>query len=220
MPYTIPEFENYILYDNLDVFSKTSGRFLSAEVVTLCNGKTRKHFTRNSLKKYIPIDDKYIKIPGFNGEYGISKDGEVYSFKTFRVLKSYPNKYRRGYVYIILSLNGKPKTCKVHRLVALTYIPNPSGKECVNHINGNVQDNSVDNLEWCTVKENNLWNVSRGVANGGNHKKCYLYTKSGEFVGSFRSIRKASEYVKSIGCSGYDDIRKLKYNKYYTLEVR
>lgn len=61
--------------------------------------------------------------------------------------------------YMVVSLRndeGKPKKCFVHRLVAITYIPNPLGKPMVNHLNRIRHDNRVVNLEWCTGSENAL----------------------------------------------------------------
>ena len=219
MPYDIPGFPNYILYDNLDVFSKTSNKFLKGKYVILCNNGKRKAVSRPSLRRYIPLQKTFKDIPSFDGEYGISRDGDVYSYKSFKVLKSFPNKHRGGYAYITLHHNGESKVCKIHRLVAETYIPNPDKKPCVNHIDGNVLNNSVENLEWCTTKENNEWNVLRGTANGGTPMKCALFTVGGEFVKEFRSIKKASEYVKANGGVGYDDIEKRHKNKEYVLEV-
>ncbi len=48
----------------------------------------------------------------------------------------------------------KQVNCLIHRLVALTFIPNPEGKRTVNHIDGDKHNNSVDNLEWLSDKEN------------------------------------------------------------------
>ena len=61
-----------------------------------------------------------------------------------------------GYQYVCIWQNGKHKNLRVHRLVAKAFIPNPSGKRCVNHIDGNRSNNRVDNLEWCSASENEI----------------------------------------------------------------
>lgn len=68
-----------------------------------------------------------------------------------KVLK--PQYDRYGYLYVPLNKSGKKKF-KVHRLVAEAFIPNPDNKPCVDHINTNKEDNSVENLRWVTEKEN------------------------------------------------------------------
>lgn len=57
----------------------------------------------------------------------------------------------RGYLSVVV----RRKTHMLHRLVAQAFIPNPGGKPFVNHIDGNKLNNHVDNLEWCTIAENN-----------------------------------------------------------------
>lgn len=102
-------------------------------------------------------------IPGFEGLYAVTEDGKIWSHpKTWdrkNGSKSHHNGMwmtpylMNGYPAIVLTDSSK-KRCRflVHRLVALTHIKIPS--LAVNHKNGNRSDNRVDNLEWCTNKEN------------------------------------------------------------------
>lgn len=50
--------------------------------------------------------------------------------------------------------NNKEKNYKLHRLIAIHYIPNPENKPFINHIDGNKLNNNISNLEWCTPIEN------------------------------------------------------------------
>lgn len=91
-------------------------------------------------------------IVGYEGEYAITEDGQVWSYKRKRFLKQWDA--GQGYLYVCLSQNGQVKKFRVHRLVAEAYIPNPEEKPEVDHINKNRKDNSKDNLRWVSSAEN------------------------------------------------------------------
>ena len=70
-------------------------------------------------------------IVGYEGEYAITRDGKVWSYKRNKFLKCSDN--GKGYYQINLYKNGKGKNYLIHRLVAEAYIPNPEGLPQVNH---------------------------------------------------------------------------------------
>jgi hypothetical protein len=85
--------------------------------------------------------------------YEAHPSGQIRSKMHRKPLRMYLHK---GYPAIQVRLSGgKKKRLVIHRLVALTFIPNPAGAPTVNHINGVKTDNRVENLEWMTVQENN-----------------------------------------------------------------
>lgn len=61
---------------------------------------------------------------------------------------------RGGYSVVNVSVNGVAKPRLVHRLLALTFIPNPENKPQIDHIDGNRSNNQLENLRWCTGSEN------------------------------------------------------------------
>lgn len=93
---------------------------------------------------------KWKKIRGYEN-YEVSSSGLVRSVKFDRDISLFKVK---GYSKVNLSLNGSFKQISVHRLVGEAFIENKKNKPIVNHIDGNKLNNSVENLEWVTSKEN------------------------------------------------------------------
>lgn len=113
-------------------------------------------------------------IVGYEGFYEVSNKGRVRSLKRKvsnghgfyikegRVLAM--SKTTTGYWKVELKKSGeKRRSMKVHRLVAFAFIPNPENKPNINHIDGNPLNNEVENLEWCTQKENLLHATRNGL---------------------------------------------------------
>lgn len=86
--------------------------------------------------------------------YEISKDGKVYSPYTSRYLKFREDKDGYYDVTLVYNNDGKRMPFRVHRLVALKYIPEIEGKCVVNHKDLDKKNNNVENLEWVNVSEN------------------------------------------------------------------
>lgn len=166
----------------------------------------------------ISICPKWKDIIGYENEYQINQFGEIRTLKDspklkkYNVLKPQINK-KNGYVYQMLYKNGKEKLLRVHRLVAMAFLPNPNNLPQVNHKDGNKQNNSVDNLEWCEQS----YNMKHAYKNGlqipsENQRKAIINTnklkqkkvcqiKDGEIINTFSGISEASRQTKiSISC--------------------
>ena len=110
------------------------------------------------------------EIPNFDG-YLACSNGDIYSIKTNRVLKQ--TKTKDGYLKVTLWKNGKGTTKKTHQFLALAWIANPHNKPQVNHINGNKEDNRIENLEWVTGKENMIHAIKTGLVSSEKAKEGY-----------------------------------------------
>jgi hypothetical protein len=99
---------------------------------------------------------KFIDIKGFEGLYAINKAGQVISYANDKHKKDKVLKQDNSSLYARVALtkgNQRKKYC-VHRLLAEIFIPNPNNYPVVNHLNGKKEDNSLENLEWCSYSEN------------------------------------------------------------------
>ena len=90
-------------------------------------------------------------IQGYE-HYSITPSGIIRKNETELIVKESLDK--DGYCKVHLNVNGKQMRRMVHRLVALTFIPNPENKPYVDHIDNNQVNNSLGNLRWATASEN------------------------------------------------------------------
>lgn len=105
-------------------------------------------------------------IPGYEGLYSITEDGQVWSHPKkwvsgYNTPNAHPGKFLKlarhtgGYLCVrLVAENGAAKMHYVHRLVAKTYLPAAPRRKEVNHIDGNKTNNHHSNLEWATRKQN------------------------------------------------------------------
>lgn len=152
------------------------------------------------------MDEIWKDIVGYEG-YQVSNLGNVASLN-YRCTGTRHNLRKgiskTGYAVVVLCDGEKQKMHYVHRLVAIAFIQNPLAKPEVNHIDGDKQNNSVSNLEWCSSKENmkhahklGLVDVSKawGVSVEKSRKPVIQMDMRGNVLGTFSSISKAQREV-------------------------
>lgn len=125
---------------------------------------------KRKLKTYYDLNENnipegFVQLKDYPS-WAINKLGSVLNIKTRRVLKQGTDK--KGYSLVCLT---NKKSCKVHRLVMLTFCPREDSHLLhVNHIDGNKKNNCLDNLEWCTNKENQVHAKATGLLDLRNEK--------------------------------------------------
>lgn len=139
------------------------------------------------------FDIEKIKLEEIQNYYFVDEIGNIYSTYKKSIKLISQNYDKDGYKRVSLQTKeGKRKSYRVNRLVALTFIPNPNNFPIVNHINGIKDDNRVNNLEWCTISYNTL----QGYKNNNYH-----YIKG---IKSINLINGEEKYFNSIKeCATY-----------------
>lgn len=170
------------------------------------------------------MQEQWKDIEGFEGKYQVSNFGNVktlerqyISGKTYKVKKTQPEKLlsqkRQQTGYCVVLLYGERRHyCLVHRLVAQAFLDNPENKPCVNHIDGNKQNNNVDNLEWVTKSENTQHAIKLGLRKDSNmrgkkgilnklSKKVYQYDLQGNLIKEWACVSDvARHYAVTPSC--------------------
>lgn len=158
------------------------------------------------------MDKVWKDIEGYEGLYQVSNTGQVKSLNykghgVVRLLKQ--DVIHNGYKRVSLFKNGKKKNYLVHRLVAITFLPNPHGYKEINHIDENKANNMISNLEWCSREYNMNYGTvikrsseKRKGKDNPNAKTILMYDKEGNFIRKFDSIADANKYFgKDRNCS-------------------
>lgn len=158
----------------------------------------------------ICLIEEWRTIPGYEGYYEVSNMGRVRSLDRIKrsgygstskikgkVLK--PGRTLRGYTQVNLYKDGNSEMLLLHRIVAKVFIPNNDSKEkrTVNHIDGNKENNCINNLEWATYSENHIHAFKHGLRHwkdGMGLKSIpvvQLNRETGEFIAEYPSIASA-----------------------------
>lgn len=135
---------------------------------------------------------------GYETTHEVSNYGNVRGYRRKKILT--PPLDQRGYKRTKI---GK-KSVRVHRLVALTFIPNPDNKPQVNHIDGDKTNNHIENLEWVTNDENREHAVKLGLYKDNKSvlweklkRKVVAYGLDGKLVGEFESLQEAARQLNA-----------------------
>lgn len=145
-----------------------------------------------------------INYSEFHNDYEVSTKGNIRSLhsKNYKnLVYQYDNKVT-GYLTVTLHNNGYVKTLPVHRLVALTFVPNndPDTLIMVNHKDEDKHNNNADNLEWCTAKYNaNYGTVNDRIRDSRLNKddkvKVPIMLSKGKDIKEFNSMRSAARFL-------------------------
>lgn len=96
--------------------------------------------------------DGYVQVYGFEGLYLVREDGVVKSVRTGNTIK--PHKTKKGYWYVALWRNNKSHGRFLQRIVLQSFTPSKGEGLEANHIDGDISNNTLNNLEWLSSSEN------------------------------------------------------------------
>lgn len=167
------------------------------------NKKIAKRKLTNKLVTKKSIQEELRKIPHTKNAYA-TPSGKIYldyENDMFLLLKLH-NVY--GYLYCGITMEGntKPTSKRVHRLIAMTYIPNPNNFPIVGHKNNIKSDNRIENLYWTTNKENSQKSHDDGLSkndkswNDSQSIPVCQFDMNGNLIAIYGSVSEAARITK------------------------
>lgn len=152
--------------------------------------------------------------------YLIDDKGNIFTDRNgvLKQLRPYLDSKKRYLQIKLTQDDGQRRPWLIHRLVALTFLPNPKNLSDVNHKNHNSLDNRVQNLEWISHKSN-IYHSYEIVSAKRNFKICDLYYKK-NFIKTFESLKDAAKFANDIYGVSYHSLIKYKKCKNVFLELR
>lgn len=137
------------------------------------------------------MKEEWMTVQGFGGKYEVSSHGRV---KRNGEICS-PSTDLYGYKFLTVYEKGKRKYIRIHRLVAIHFVPNPYNLPIVHHIDGNKTNNLASNLFWCTRGQNNSFAVSEKGGRLVTSRRIEQRDYDGTVITTFGSFRIAGEAV-------------------------
>lgn len=168
--------------------------------------------------RYKQNKEVFKPIEGFNNRYWIGFYGHVVNQEKGILMSDKIDYF--GYHYVTFSSFGKKKHYKIHRLVAIAFIPNPENKKEVNHLKGKDKF-SINDLEWSTPKENVNHAFRTGLNNSDHcrHDVKSTHIQTGKIL-SFKSTREAERklgigrgYVSAVILGKYKSAKGYKFER-------
>lgn len=148
------------------------------------------------------MEEIWKDIPGYNGLYQISNLGHVKSLNfnnsnKENLLSIYNH---NGYLRVGIRHNKLLHNHLVHRLVAEAFIPNPENLPVINHKDGNKSNNSIENLEWVTSRENTEHAIRENLRPSMNCSRwgkypISQYSINGKFIKTWISQREVERVL-------------------------
>lgn len=168
------------------------------------------------------MEEKKIFVDGIETNYTVRKDGTVWNLKTNRQVKG--TLERNEYHSVQITVNGKRKSIMTHRLVAEAFCENPNHYNIVHHKDGDKHNDSANNLEWVSVKENTkkgkkkkLFINERKKVELNENWRCLFWIGDNFYISKFGEVwnSKTNRLLKGTVRNGYLRVNLL--NKLYSV---